>query len=102
MLFRSNGKDLIEVEKIKERCKEHTEELYKKDLNDRDNPDCVVSHSEPDILEPPPPAIELWQGLLHVKQLAHGQPLLLFGYGCIYVVPVFLSYLLFLTVLQPP
>ena len=47
----TNGKDLIEVEKIKERCKEHTEELYKKDLNDWDNPDCLVSHSEPDILE---------------------------------------------------
>ena len=27
------------------------EELYKKDLNDLDNPDCVIIHLEPDILE---------------------------------------------------
>ena len=30
---------------------EYTEELYKKDLNDLDNHDGVVSHSELDILE---------------------------------------------------
>ena len=29
----------------------YTEELYKKDLNDLDNYDGVVSHLEPDILE---------------------------------------------------
>ena len=36
------------------RCKrwqEYTEELYKKDLHDPDNHDCVVTHLEPDILE---------------------------------------------------
>ena len=30
---------------------EYTEELYKKDLNDPDNHDCVITHLEPDILE---------------------------------------------------
>ena len=30
---------------------EHTEELYKKDLNDPDNHDGVITHLEPDILE---------------------------------------------------
>ena len=46
-----NGKDLIEAEEIKSRWKEYTEELYKKDLNDSDNHDGAVSHSEPDIPE---------------------------------------------------
>ena len=46
-----NCKDLIEAEEIKTRQKEYTEELYKKDLNDSDNHDGAVSHSEPDILE---------------------------------------------------
>ena len=44
-----NSKDLIEADEIKK--KKHTEELYKKDLNDLDNHDGAVSHSEPDILE---------------------------------------------------
>ena len=30
---------------------EYTEELYKKDLNDPDNHDCLITHLEPDILE---------------------------------------------------
>ena len=46
-----NSKDLIEAEEIKKRWKEYTEEVYKKDINDPDNHDGVVSHSEPDILE---------------------------------------------------
>ena len=33
-----NGMDLIEAEDIKKRWQEYTEELYKKDLNDPDNP----------------------------------------------------------------
>ena len=41
------GKDLIEAEEIKKRWQEYTEELYKKDLNDPDKNDLVVS---PDIL----------------------------------------------------
>ena len=46
-----NGKDLTEAEKIKKRQQECTEELYKKDLNDPDNHDDVITHLEPDILE---------------------------------------------------
>ena len=44
-----NGMDLIEEEDIKKRL-EYTE-LYKKDLHDPDNPDGVITHLEPDILE---------------------------------------------------
>ena len=43
--------DLTEAEKIKKRWQEHTEELYKKDLNDPDNHDGVITHLEPDIME---------------------------------------------------
>ena len=37
--------DLTEVEDIKKRWQEYTEELYKKDLNDPDNRDDVCDHS---------------------------------------------------------
>ena len=40
-----NGIDLTEVEDIKKRWQEHTEELYKKDLHDPDNHDGVIDHS---------------------------------------------------------
>ena len=43
--------DLTEVEDIKKRCQGYTEELYKKDLHDRDNHSGVITHLEPDILE---------------------------------------------------
>ena len=46
-----NGMDLTEAEDIKKRWQEYTEELYKKDLRDRDNHDGVITHLEPDILE---------------------------------------------------
>ena len=46
-----NDRDLEEAEEIKKRWKEYTEELYKKDLNEQDNHDGVVSHPEPNILE---------------------------------------------------
>ena len=46
-----NGMDLTEAEDIKKRCQECTEELYKKDLHDRDNHSGVITHLEPDILE---------------------------------------------------
>ena len=46
-----NGMDLTEAKDIKKRWQEHTEELYKKDLNDPDNHDGVISHLEPDILD---------------------------------------------------
>ena len=43
--------DLTEAENIKKRWQEYTEELYKKDLNDPDNHDGVITHLQPDILE---------------------------------------------------
>ena len=43
--------DLTEVEEIKKRWQEYTEELCKKDLNDPDNHNGVITHLEPDILE---------------------------------------------------
>ena len=43
--------DLTEAEDIKKRWQEYTEELYKKDLHDPDNPDGVITNLEPDILE---------------------------------------------------
>ena len=47
-----NVKDLTETDEIKKkRWQEHTEELYKKDLNDLDNYNGVVTQLEPDILE---------------------------------------------------
>ena len=46
-----NGMDLTEAEDIKKRWQEYTEELYKKDLHDKDNHDGVITHLEPDILE---------------------------------------------------
>ena len=45
-----NGMDPTEIEDIKKRWQEYTEELYKKDLNDLDNHYGVVTHLEPDIL----------------------------------------------------
>ena len=48
-----NGMDLIEVEDVKRRWQEYTEELYKKDLHEPDDHDGVITdtHLEPDILE---------------------------------------------------
>ena len=43
-----NSMNLTEAEDIKKRWQEYTEELYKKDLHD---PDGVITHLEPDILE---------------------------------------------------
>ena len=43
--------DLTEVEDIKKRQQEYTEELYKKDLHDPDNHNGVITHLELDILE---------------------------------------------------
>ena len=44
-----NSKNLTEAEAIKKRWQEYT--LYKKDFNDPDNDDAVVTHLDPDILE---------------------------------------------------
>ena len=46
-----NGMDLTEAKDIKKRWQEYTEELYKKDLHDPDNPGGVITDREPDILE---------------------------------------------------
>ena len=46
-----NGMDLTEAEYIKKRWQEYTEERYRKDLQDSDNHDGVITHLEPDILE---------------------------------------------------
>ena len=46
-----NGMELTETEDIKKRWQAYTEELYKKDLQDPDNHDGVITHLEPDILE---------------------------------------------------
>ena len=50
MIKDRNSMDLTEAED-KKRWQKHTEELYKKDLNDPDNHDGVITHLEPDILE---------------------------------------------------
>ena len=46
-------RDLTEAEDIMKRCKEYTEELYKKkkNLHDPDNHNGVITHLEPEILE---------------------------------------------------
>ena len=41
-----NGMDLTEAGDIKNRWKEYTEELYKKDLHNPDNHDHVITHLE--------------------------------------------------------
>ena len=46
-----NGMDLTEAEDINKRWQEYTEELYKKDLHNPDNHDCVNTHLEPDVLK---------------------------------------------------
>ena len=46
-----NGMDLTETEDISKRWQEYTEELYKKDLQNPDNHNGVITHLEPDILE---------------------------------------------------
>ena len=43
--------DLTEPEDIQKKWGEYTENLYKKDLNDLENHDGVITHLEPDILE---------------------------------------------------
>ena len=43
--------DITEAEDIKKRWQEYTKELCKKDLNDPDDNDGMITHLEPDILE---------------------------------------------------
>ena len=56
-----NGMDLTEEEDIKKRWQEYTEELYKKDLNDPENHDGMITHLQPDILE--------WESQVGLKKL---------------------------------
>ena len=42
--------DLTEAEDIRKRWQDYTEELYKKDLHERNNHDGMITHLEPDIL----------------------------------------------------
>ena len=58
-----NSKDLIEAEEIMKRWQEYTEELYKKDPNNLDNHNGVITHLEPDILE----CEVKWEALLSIK-----------------------------------
>ena len=46
-----NGMDLTEAEDIKKKWQQYTEELNRKDLNDQDNHNGVITHLEPGILE---------------------------------------------------
>ena len=46
-----SGMDLTEAEDIKKRRQEYTEELCKKDLQDPENHNGMITHLEPDILE---------------------------------------------------
>ena len=43
--------DIKEIEDIKKRWQEYTEELHRRDLHDPDNHDGVITHPEPDIQE---------------------------------------------------
>ena len=51
MIKDRSGMDLTEAEDIEKWWQEYTENLYKKDPNDPDNHDSVITHLEPDILE---------------------------------------------------
>ena len=46
-----NAIDRTEVEDIKNRWQEYTEELYKKELHDPENHNGMITHLGPDILE---------------------------------------------------
>ena len=46
-----SGLHITEAEDIKKRWQKFTEVLYKKDLNDPENHDGVITHLEADILE---------------------------------------------------
>ena len=48
---KGNGMVLTEEKDIKRRWQKFTEKLNKKDLNDLDNHNDVITHLEPDILE---------------------------------------------------
>ena len=43
----TNGTEITEAEDTKKRWQEYTDELYKRDLNDPDNHDGVITHLGP-------------------------------------------------------
>ena len=51
MIKDRNSNDLTETKEIKKRWQEYTEELYKKDLNDPDNHNDVVTYLQVNILQ---------------------------------------------------
>ena len=51
LIMDRNGMDLTEAEYIKKRWQQYTEKLYKKDHQNSDNHNGVITHLEPDILE---------------------------------------------------
>ena len=61
-----NSRDQVDAEEIKKRWKESIKELYKKDLNEPDYCDGVVSPPEPDILE--------WEDKQGLKSTAVNKP----------------------------
>ena len=66
-----NGMDLKEAEDINKRLKEYIE-LYKKDINDPDNNDGVITHLELDILRctsSGPSEVSLGAKLVEVMEL---------------------------------
>ena len=46
-----NGMNLTKVEDIKKRWQEYTEELYRRELNDPDSHDGLITHLDSDILD---------------------------------------------------
>ena len=46
-----NGMDLTEAEDIKKRWQEYIEEQYKKDIDDPDNHEDMITHLEPGIVQ---------------------------------------------------
>ena len=46
-----NNMDLTEAKDDKKRQQEYTEKLYRKDLNDPDNHNSMITHLQPDILK---------------------------------------------------
>ena len=47
----TNGRDIVDADEIKKRRREYMDKLYKKDPNELDYYNGVVSHPKPDILE---------------------------------------------------
>ena len=63
-----NSMDLTEAEDIKKWWQEYKEELYKKDLNDPDNHDGLITHLEPSRARHPGVRSQMGLGKHHYKQ----------------------------------